>query len=344
MIKYFSPTSFKLASTDLEAFFKKYLSGLPRIDNFNQTKEMALGSAFDSRVKAHLYKELIGSGPTFDDLLKCDAGLRDLAVKDSQYLFDLYIRSGTLADLVYELNQGLKGSLTFEFKMTAEIPKMELGFSGPPLQISGKPDLHFVVTILEPRNEIEEQLTLKHFFGAIPIIHDWKVNGFYSEYPTSPIKNFYKVRENKGLNRDDPSTWGSWTSKAHKEFTPVKFFTERANLVAHCQPLHDEEWLIQLTMYAWMCGVSIGGKCLHGIEQVLGNPNKVRFASARFLGPSADYQQELIAKLYKYWEIIHSDHIFRDLSYEDSKRRCEMLTLTAQREMQGLTNTDVTKV
>lgn len=298
MLPYLSPTSISIFLNDQEKFYLEYMTGVPR--QHVQTRPMALGSAFDARFKAYLYKELLGDNPeySFEALFEKQVteAQRVAVLGDSQFLWDGYVKSGALADFLTEVNAGLTRSIRFEFKMTQPIT-----IGDKHVVLHGRPDISFIIHHNEP----------------IIVVPDIKVNGYYSKMSPSPIKFYHKAR----------SVNGSY--KSHSDYQPGLELPIRYH-AGHTLVDCNIEWATQLTIYGWLLGAEVGSRFVQGIEQIVGNGDKLRYASARFLSPDAAWQHSLYEKCCKIWEIVNSDHFFRELSFDDSRRRCELLDLRAR--------------
>lgn len=311
-LPYLSPSSFKMAEQKPDEFYIEYLSGMPRSARVSSLP-MSLGSAVDARIKEKLYKEFVSEQKneySFDYMFeRIDSPDKEVTRKDSLYLFEKYIKCGAFADLVIELNQGLKGSLNFQFKLTTEIKDIEIGDSdGEPLRLSGWPDLMFSILIN----------------GSIfRVIYDWKVNGYYSAYSTSPIMYYNKCRY----------VDGSKLPESHKGF---KRSSSIDSLLLHDGPVPDADWRDQLTIYSWMSGNGIEEECVHGIEQITGSGSKLRMTSARYYDNDKNYKVNLLSRLRTVWKNCNDGHFFKNLSKEDNDRKCELLDMRARLPDKGM--------
>lgn len=296
--RYLSPTSLGTWEKDQEEFYLQYLADKrpPRIP---QTEPMAVGAAFDAYIKSYYHSVLFD---TVDSQFELETILReqvserylDWAREAGKYVFECYKTSGALADLLVELQKS-KSEPRFEFALEAEK-------RGVPLL--GKPDLFFI-----------------HKSG-VPIILDWKVNGFCSKYAKSPCRGYLKIRDGwKGVPSRN-------ANMAHKDTTIMKFNGVLINISENLETIYPD-WATQLATYAWLCGAEIGSDFVVAIDQIVAKPDlpnkpKLRIAEFRCL-ISHEYQYKTIARYSELWEIINSGHIFRNLSFEDSATRCEML-------------------
>jgi hypothetical protein len=293
MLKYFSPSSYSLYLENQELFYQKYIVG--NADREPQMPVMACGSALDAYAKAYLYKELkCGDDPQYELRTIFEAQveehLRDNAWKIGAHLFDCYRNSGALADLLIELG----GSMTtprFEFSISGKVGN-EVGM----VPLSGKPDIFYV-----------------NKEGA-HVLHDWKVNGYMSK--ASPAPGYIRCRP--GMN-------------THKLCMPVR----RAGIMINGSMRLEqvkEDWARQLAIYGWLLGEEVGFEFISSIDQFACNSQKgpivdVRVAAHRNVIGS-EFQKKLLSDLQTAWEIVNSDHFFRNMSKEDSAMRCEALKAT----------------
>lgn len=303
-----SPSAISCFRQNPDEYYLRYLCH-HRSPRFPQTQPMSIGSAFDAYCKADLNKKLFGNNrnPKFDfDALftaQVDEHNRDWARHHGKLVYDLYVDSGSFADLLVELEGALRPP-----KLETEIYGVVQGSrEGVTSNIGGVPflgkmDIHF----------INKQ-------GA-SVILDWKVNGYLSANGVSPAPGYVKLRE-KGK-----------PSKMHPD---CMLGYEKGVMVNIAQKLNqiNGEWADQLSIYAWLCGEQIGSKFIAAIDQVVCRPNSIRFAQHRSTIDS-EYQFRTFAEAQKLWEIAQSDHIFRELSLEESQERCRLLDQQAQ----GLTD------
>jgi len=292
--EYMSPTSIKLFYDDVELFYQRYLSD-NKPERELQTKPMSIGSAFDAFVKSYLYEKLFGKNAdkrydlTTIFEAQVDEHNRDWAWENGKLVFDQYKSEGCLADLMLELSQAI-GPPRFEFDVRGEI-------EGVPLL--GKPDVFFISK------------------EGARVIYDWKVNGYCSKSMTSPMKGYIKLR---GYNC-------KWTKK-HKDCLIINHNGIDINISMFLEEGNDS-WADQLSIYGWLLGEAVGSEQLIvGIDQITGSANKLRFATHR-LRVSPDYQYGLVNNITNAWDIILSGWIFRELSEEDSIRRCAILDSSA---------------
>ncbi len=305
--QHLSPTGIDKFVTDPQEYYLMYLSD-NRPERFPQTQPMAAGSAFDAFAKSFLHEKLFGKG--FDTKYDFNALFesqvephnRDFAIKAGQHCFDIYRVNGGLADLLLELQHAV-GPPRFEFEVkgviAGERESIKLEFGEVPLL--GKPDVFFINSM-----------------GA-HVILDWKVNGYCSKSGVSPMQGYVRLRDN-GFNMG-----------CHKNAQLLKYKGIMLNAASFLEDF-DNAWARQLSIYAWLCGMDIGSDFIVAVDQIACRPDKksasgrpgVRIAEHR-LKVSVDHQWKIFAEAKHAWEVINSDHFFRDMSKEDSQARCAML-------------------
>jgi hypothetical protein len=313
-IQYLSPTSISIYLKNKEEFYLNYLADI-RQKRFPQTRPMSIGSAFDAFAKSFLYEKILGKNkdPRFDLITLFEAQVepdnRTWALEHGKRVFEQYMQSGSLADLLHEL----EGSTTvprFEIEVSGVVNGYREGITldiGVPLL--GKPDVHFI-----------------NKEGA-SVILDWKVNGYCSDYNTSPMKGYVNIRE---LGK---------SGKCHKDALVVK---HKGVLINACNYLEDinQDWARQLYIYGWLCGEEIGSDFITAIDQVVCNKDKygghpnLRFAQHR-MKANSKYQFDLFKVIQDIWQVCTSGHFFTEMSLEDSINRCKLL------EEQALSSQDL---
>ena len=298
-----SNSSFNLWEKQPDEFYLKYLADHrpPRIP---QERPAAAGSAFDARVKAALHADLFGAGSdpkyTFEALFEAqvEAHNRDWAGR-SAYIFDCYKLSGFYDELL-KLLQAAKKPPRFEFSVEADI-------NGVPFL--GKPDAGW------------------ESGAGVDVVHDWKVNGYCSRYPTSPHVSYMKCRDGYTAVKQSKSH-----DTEHKQFLAY----QHGDLAINTTYLEasNAAWADQLSFYGWALGEKIGDeKVVLSIHQLVSKPVTggrplIRVASFR-ARVKAEYQYALAERLKRCWDAITSGHVFLDLSREDSDARCAVLDDTA---------------
>ncbi len=321
--EYLSPTSINLFYADPEEFYIRYLSDAkPPRDP--QTQPMSIGSAFDAYVKSFLHEQLFGKGkdPRFE--LKTifeeqvEIQHRDWAWDHGAVAFRKYRESGALADLMLELQQAVsdpKFEIEIKGVVNGQREGMERQVAG--VVLLGKPDVYFI-------NKL-----------GFPVILDWKVNGWCgTKNPTSPKKGYLRLRHgstNRSLDKDH-----------HKD---AQIMLHQGMMVNFGHYLEDVDvtWAAQLSIYGWLCGMDVGTDFITGIDQLVCKPDgkypDVRIAEHR-LRVSKKFQMEIFGKAVNAWECIHSDHIFRDRSKQESQQLCITLDGKANVMKEIATSTD----
>jgi len=299
--QYLSPTALAMFYKDRSAFYLQRMADHPA-PGPPQTQPMSIGSAFDAFIKSYLVKELFDqSRPEFDLRTlfenQVEEHNRDWAWKHGAYVFHCYGESGATADLLLELEKAIEEP-RFEFTIEGMIPHTSLAEGIPVL---GKPDVMFKT---------------EHNW----VIYDWKVNGYCAKSPTSPKKGYIKCRD--GWNSGNQS---KNNGDAHKncQLGLIDGIFVNTNITLDQV---DLTWAAQTGIYGWTLGIPIGSEFVVGIDQLVGKPiggdyPLIRVASHRCI-ISAEYQQTLLDRLAKAWSIIHSEHIFDDMTLEDSLQRC----------------------
>lgn len=301
-IEYLSPTSLSIFYKDQMEFYLSYCA-TNRPPRFPQTRPMAVGSAFDAYVKSHLHEILFGKNVDqrfeFQTIFEAQVEQqnRDWAKIHGKYCFEKYKESGALADLLSELKTAV-GKPYFEIEMRGIVESVrestEVNISGIPLL--GKPDLFFI-----------------HKNGT-HIIHDFKVNGYCGSKSTSPMKGYVRMR-------------GPNIHAMHKDCFPVSLAGFQINGAMNLED-GNKDWAQQLAIYGWLCGETVGSDFVTAVDQLACSYNGefplIRVAEHR-LKVSGKFQIELFKKIQHVWDIVNSDHFFRDMSLEESKKRCSVL-------------------
>lgn len=286
-MRHISPSGLSCYRKDPTDFYLRYLSP-NRPAKEGQTKAMALGSAFDAFVKSYLHTQLFGPSDDYELRrlfeMQVEAPRRDEAWKLGQQMFDQYKKLGALVDILNLLGSA-SAKPRFEINITNSIRAGEV-------VLNGRPDLFF----------ISEQ--------GVPVILDWKVNGYYSKSGHSPMPCYVKLRD------------GGFP-KAHAKVIRDVF---KGVVIAQG---HDFEslaldWATQTTVYAWLCGQEIESQFVTQIHQLVCRPTGMRVAEYSSL-ISSGFQSKLYEELCALWEIAHSDHFFRDMTPEQSRERCLLL-------------------
>ena len=285
-----------------EAFYMKYLSDT-KLEGDPQTRPMSIGSAFDAYAKSYLYEAIFGKNhnPQFEFQsifeTQVEACNRDWALCHGKQCFENYTTSGALADLLLDLQQASE-SPRFEFEVRGGVKHKTMDTGG--LVLLGKPDCYFI-------NKD------KH-----PVILDWKINGWCAKSSKSPAPGFVRIRHCNGTHPKQLH---------HKDCVLGIRNGVTVNLAKRLEDV-DESWAGQLATYGWLCGEEVGNEFITIIHQAVCKPTagfpEVRFAEhSTWVSP--EYQHKYLEKAVEIWSIIHSEHIFRDLSPEESAIRCKTL-------------------
>lgn len=325
--EYISPSAYKLYLEDQPEYFRRYLAE-KRPPKFPQTEPMAAGSAFDAYVKAHLHGTLFGKGHKDSSKYELDAIFcaeveahnRDWAKPVGQYIFEAYQESGALADLMLELQQSIDEP-RFEFDLKGEVRGSREPAEGmiQGVTLMGKPDLRFI-----------------NAEGA-HVIYDWKVNGYCGRYNTSPKPGYVQLRD---------GSKGFWERLGqHKNAFVQQYRGMMINTGDYLERI-DSDWARQLATYGWLLGEQVGAEIITGIDQIAcngANPDlegrpRLRIASHR-MRVSQDFQYQALAGYQYLWSIIQDIgtdkfYFFRDLSFEESKLKCDSI----EREVDALTD------
>lgn len=295
---YISPSALSTFEYDRAEYYLKYCAE-QRPPRMPQTKPMAIGSAFDAYIKSHIAKNIFGEvreKHSFEEMFEqqVEEQHRDWALVHGKWVFDSYLKSGALADLMLEIQLAVEEP-RFEFKVEGVL-KFEADLNGIP--VLGKPDLFFKTK-------------------SAHVIHDWKVNGYFSKSGVSPKPGFVKVRDGWDHEYTKPSRT---RNVMHKDCMPMEVDGITINVGKFFEAV-DKKWADQLTMYGWTLGEPVGAPLIIGIEQLACKPGPdkplVRVASHRgYVSPT--YQQALFKRLKCLWTAITQGHIFDDESYEES--------------------------
>lgn len=301
--KHFSPTSFALWELDKDRYYQMYLAN-QRFAKDAQSIQMAIGSAFDFLVKSFLIKALPKtklSAAAATDKLVCqiEPHVLDEAMRHGKDVFEVYSKSGALASLMSEIVSDAR----FEFGVTGKFNQDDVLIESgefisrdatDALLLNGRPD-----GIYKTRAAFTSPL--------VDVVTDFKVNGWMSG--KSPDPGFIGI-----FNAD-----GKY-GLPHKDV-----FVSQFHGVKLTKPITNP-WMSQLSIYGWVMGVPVGTPFIGQIHQIVGPPEKARIALHRFLIPEA-FQVALMRRIREAWEIVNSDWIFRDLSKEQSKAKCDALEI-----------------
>lgn len=307
-IEYLSPSSIASYLKNRDEFYLTYLADA-RAPRFAQTQPMSIGSSFDAYVKSFLHEALFGKNndPKFNLKTLFEAQVephnRDWAWEHGAYAFECYKRSGALGDLMLELQSSI-GTPRFEIDVKGAINGYREGITKRTpdgVTFLGKPDVFYI-------NKHGTNVNL-----------DFKVNGWCSKNNVSPMKGYIKIRSGDGV----PTLTGP-----HKDCIPMAWNGAVINCGHFLEDL-DEDWARQLTIYGWLCGVDIGADFIIAVDQMVCKPSSSKYPSVRIaehrLRVRPEYQWRLFAQAQEIWDIIRSNHYFRELPLAESQAKCEML-------------------
>ena len=314
--EYLSPSAMALFNQSEEDYYLRYIAE-HKSPGEPQNKPMSIGSAFDAYCKSDLHDKLFGSknhpnAEKFEFQTIFEAQVepqnRDWALIHGKFAFEAYKNSGAHLNLLSEL-MSAKSEPRFEFDLRGAInghrdnTRTTIG----EVTLLGKPDVAFVNR------------------DGNHIILDFKVNGYCSNWPVTPMPGYIALRQDNGRNEG-----------MHKNCSPYELGCMTINIGSFLEH-HKADWAAQLAVYAWLVGESIGGDFIVAIDQLACNTKKsarIGFPSIRVaehrLRVHADFQHKVFDRACQIWEIIHSDHFFRNLSKEDSQGRCELLDQRAE--------------
>lgn len=292
-MQYLSPTSLKQYYDNREKFYMIYLSE-ERLPRDPQTAPMAVGSAFDACVKSYLHDRLIGDkNPKFQFETifeqQVEVQNRDEARRAGTTVFNAYEKHGALADILIDL-EGCIGKPQFETAIEGYVDAVSVQVGAIPFL--GKPDIFFITQL------------------AARVIFDWKVNGFYSASGASPKPGYIRCLPGRDPHKD------AYIQK-HKG---LKVNTNRFQSMDRI----ESDWADQTSIYSWLLGEPVGSDFVVAIDQICCNRGTFRIAQHRTF-VSVDYQKELFARAHKAWYNIQKQHIFDELSLDESMGRCKAL-------------------
>lgn len=335
-IEYLSPTSFSLWKKNKEEFYVRYLSEV-RLPREPQNEPMALGSYVDGLLKNYLFERIYGKpgsvpgGEKFElDAIICaqvEEHNRIRVMDHAKYVFEQYKSSGALADLLTEVNRGSGVRMEFDLRGVVN------GYRDSPKEmIFGNPEnLTETGTSIKGNNDLGSTIASLTLLGkpdlsfvtheGIHVVLDWKVNGYYSKYNTSPMKGYVRLRSS-----------GSTLIGQHRG----SHFGYLGGIMINIGDTLDsvnQDWGTQLSVYSWLTGAPVGSEeFIVGIHQMVcngGPPNGKVLPSVKIaehmMKVNGDYQIKLFNEMVECMEIINSGWIFREMSEQDSFDRCKMI-------------------
>lgn len=306
--EYLSPSAIALFQESDEEYYLRYLTNTPPPRD-PQTRPMAVGSAFDAFCKSEFHDLLFGKTHKDSARFELDAIFtaqveeqhRDWAKLHGAYAFKMYKQSGAFLNLLSELRDA-KEEPRFEFDVRGTVNGVRdhLTRKVGEVVLLGKPDAAYV-------NRDGNKIVL-----------DWKVSGWCSI--ASPMAGYVNLRNESGQNLGP-----------HKDCYPFEHGSISINGNSYLEKF-KKDWAQQCSIYAWLLGASIGDDFIVAIDQLACNSKKfnidgfpeVRVAEHR-LRVHKDFQHDVFDQACNLWEIIHSDHFFRNMSFDDSKLKCQLL-------------------
>lgn len=314
--KFLSPSALQIWLKSKDEYYLKYLAD-ERPPGFPQTQPMSVGSSFDAFVKAYLHQRIYGKNHVdsgkfeFDTIFtnQVEPHNRDWAMNAGLHAFKSYRSLGALDDLMRLLEKspsppimeftavGVQENHGISNKIVADnIDVGTVGWDYPILL--GKPDLIFSIMVDSV---------------AVPVIFDWKVNGFCAKAGVSPVRGYVYVYPDGGCHRD-----------CHPWFEGEMETNLNNNIEEH-----KPDWGLQLATYLWICGVEVGGDAIVAVDQLACKPYmpdapKIKVAQHR-CRITSDFQKNSYRSYVCCWESVQGDHYFTGLTKEESDSRCKQL-------------------
>lgn len=319
--KSLSPSAFMLWEKDPTEYAMRYL-----VDNkpsrSPQPLPASVGSSFDAYVKSHLHSDLFGKGadPKFEfDTLFCEQVEKhnhDEARIMGSHVFDDYVNTGSYDELLGTM-EGAKQAPRFEFGVGRDVLGVPL-FGYPDCQFIDRHGNHWIL--------------------------DWKVRGYCSKYGASPTKGYRLCRDGanwctRNLTKKQLEKQASGMdvegkpSRSHNKEHAGYLETGFNGVVVNQGNLEtcDKEWATQLSIYGWILGEEIGDEnVIVAIDEAVakfmgeGQTPLLRIANHR-AKVGKEFQIDLHRRLLNLWECVNSEWVFRDLTFEESNIKFEML-------------------
>ena len=312
--KYLSYSALIKFETDPDEYALRYLFTDKPIRE-PQGQAAGVGSAFDARVKSHMYERLYGKNYkpelySYESLFErqVEPQNRTFCAEAGDYVFECYKISGFLQMLETLCDTAIEPP-RFEFDA-------ERTLGGVPLL--GKPD-----GFIRLPNGI--------------LILDFKVNGYCSKAATSPTAGYLLCKDGYVIAKQSKSN-----GTCHDRATPTV-----VNGVMCSGWMEDAsvEWASQLSGYAWTTGAEVGDEnfitMIHQCvaKPVIGLKPLLRFSL--YAGPvRRGFQTHLITRYQKLWAAIQSGHIFTEMTRTDNDSRLEMLAAQAKNMVSGTSEED----
>lgn len=280
IIKKLSPSALSWFEKDVEKFVLYYVFGEKR---GKQNFAMAIGSAFDARIKGEIIADLLGQPNPWEEFFNKQVEteeLRDFTRGRSAIILKDYKQCGAYSYLLDTI-KNYEGTPRFEFDAAGII-----NVNGLDIPIAGKPDLHVCL-------------------GECQIVLDWKVNGFMSS--ASPAPGYASLR---GLDGFDAGH--------HKN---VMCMMKHGIMIAIGGAMKPE-WQTQLVMYQWMIDAANEKPWIAWIEQLAYANNTLRVASHRIC-IDEEWEASVRDRVYRCWNAVSTGHYFWDVSREESDARMQ---------------------
>jgi hypothetical protein len=305
--EYLSPLQLSRWEKEPERYYLEYLADT-KVGREPQTLPMAVGSAFDVFVKSSLQRRFGRGyipGTEAEIMLKQvenELYRKELMEEIAPKLLTGYQVSGAYASIC-----GLVGDVT-----TLE------------MEYDGKGQLWGIPWVFKPD-------FLCRTVGSFPVVIDWKVNGYCSNSNTSPEAGYLRCTDGwqGGVHsRDNGAT--------HKLFQPMKFGDILVNGNSSMYEVGQgtrSDWNTQLTIYGLGYWGVDAPPMVVGIDQlacktVEGIGRVPRIAQHRWLVTRASVQA-VKERVERMWEAINSDWVFRFMTKDESRARCDELELQA---------------
>ena len=305
VLRKLSPTAFSIFEEKPDQFVCQYVLGFPRQP---QTQPMAIGSAFDCRVKGYLAEQLLGLKGEFERLFydkdpapgrtpqpSVEPQHQKWALEHGEIVFEKYKKCGALANLMIELDK-LQGVPTYEFNAVGTLV-FEDGYTVP---IGGKPDWYFLNA------------------ESAHVILDWKVTGYMSK--ASPKPGYVRLMNEQGRDLG-----------FHKNVVPYR----HRGMICGSGLAMKEDWKTQLTMYEWMIPnvVQEEVEWITGIEQLVfekigTSETRIMRAASYRITLENNFRIALKQRLRRAWECISAGHYYPSMTKEESDNRVRMLMST----------------
>ncbi|MGN6134683.1 MAG: hypothetical protein ACTHK7_11950 [Aureliella sp.] len=305
--EYLSFSALSQFESDIDEFILKYLADR-RPPREKQGKPASVGSAFDARTKSVLYERYYGPGYmpekySYEALFEAqvEEHNRDFAREAGDYVFDCYKISGMFDLLTMILDTAIQEP-QFEFTVKREV-------GGVPLL--GKPD----------------------GYAKLPngkrLVLDWKVNGYCSNSAVSPNPGYQLCLDGYKAEKQSRSH-----NTSHGDFKPVEVLGVGTISESYLEDA-NEAWASQLAGYGWCLGEPIGSEdVVLVIHQVVAKPLPAARPLLRFSHFASRVRkpfQELLLKRYqKCWTAIQNEHVYPELSKEESVKRFNLMNAQAQ--------------